>query len=377
MTGERVRLLVDASPLASERLTGVGHVLLETLRALVQPHDRGEVEVVLFVPASETRAVGRFGLPFRIRAIPLPRRLVGLLTRISVPLDLITGRGVHFFPNYRNWALTRRSRSITFVHDACFAVAPQLVPAARRALLASRMPGWLARSDLVATGTPSAAAEIVEHLEVDPGKIVVLPTTVDASVFRPRGDEEVAAVRTRVGIGPRPYVLFVGALEPRKNIAALVRAFSAADRPEDAVLLLVGATSWDDEDVRTAVEQAGRAGADVRLSPVFVEDSEMPALMTGAAALALVSLHEGFGLPALEAVASGTPVVVSDVPGIRDALRGHESSARFVPPGDEEALREALESALVAPRRIDPGDIRPWTDAADALVRAARGLADV
>ncbi|QHC56011.1 alpha-1,3-rhamnosyl/mannosyltransferase [Rathayibacter tanaceti] len=376
MTSEQVRLLVDASPLAAERLTGVGHVLLETLRALEAAHRRGDVDVILFVPASERRAVASIGLPFSVRGIPLPRRLVGLLTRTSVPLDPFVGRGVYFFPNYRNWALTRHSRGITFVHDACFAVAPELVPADRRALLRARMPGWLSRSDLVATGTPSAAAEIVEHLGVERDRVVILPTTVDASVFRRRAAAEVAAVRARVGVGVDRYLLFVGAVEPRKNVAALVRAFAAAERPRATTLLIVGATSWDDDDVRRAVDEAVTAGADVRLSPVFVEDAEMPALMTGADALALVSLHEGFGLPALEAVATGTPVVVSDIPGIRDALRGHESAAEFVPLHDERALRRALESVLAHPRHVEAGRVRPWSDAAESLVRAAQGLVE-
>lgn len=372
MTAERVRLFVDASPLAAARLTGVGHVLLETLRALRGAHERQEIEVVLFVAASERRAVERVGLPFPVRRIPLPRRLAGLLTRTSLPLDRLIGRGVYFFPNYRNWALSRRSRAITFVHDACFARAPELVPASRRALLTARMPGWLARSDLVATGTPSAAAEIAEYLHVPSDRLVILPTTVDTANFRPRSADEVTAVRAKVGV--ERYLLFVGAVEPRKNVAALVRAFTAAARPEATALLIVGATSWDDDDVQRAVLDARAVGADVRLSPVFVEDDEMAALMSGAEALALVSLHEGFGLPALEAVATGTPVVVSDIPGIRDALRGHESAAAFVPLGNDMALTRAVESALAHPRRTNPGVIRPWTDAADALVHAARRL---
>jgi len=373
VTERRVRLLVDASPLAAERLTGVGHVLLETLRALGEERLRREVEVVLFAPRSETAAIARHELGFRVRGVPLPRRLVGLLTRTPLPIDPLVGRGVYFFPNYRNWALTSRSSSVTFVHDACFAVAPELVPAARRALLSARMPGWLARSDLVATGTASAAAEITRYLGVAPERLRVLPTTVDASVFRPRPAEEVAAITARVGV--QRYLLYVGAVEPRKNVAALVRAFAAAERPAGAALLIVGATSWDDDDVREAVARAGAAGADVRLSPVFVEDAEMPALMTGADALALVSLHEGFGLPALEAVATGTPVIVSDIPGIHDALHGHEAAATFVATGDEDALRTAIEAALAQPRRIRPGTIAPWTEAAEALVRAARELA--
>ncbi|MCM6761773.1 glycosyltransferase family 4 protein [Rathayibacter sp. ZW T2_19] len=369
----RVRLRIDATPLAAGAMTGVGHVLLETVRALGDPRFADRIDLALFVPRSERAAVERVApAGTRVIGVPLPRRVLGFLTRTPIPLDLLVGRGVYFFPNFRNWALTARSAGITFVHDACFAVAPELVPEPRRSLLAARMPGWLARSRLVATGTPSAAAEIAGSLGVPEGRLRVLPTTVDTRVFRPRPDAEVRAVKRRLGLSR--YLLFVGSIEPRKNVAELVRAYAAADRPPGHTLLLVGGTSWEADDVHRAVRDAVAAGADVRFPDSFVEDEEMPALMTGADALALVSHHEGFGLPALEAVATGTPVVVSDIPGIRDALRGNEHAAVFVEPGDRKGLVRALEQAVTEPRRVRAGTIRPWIDAADALVGAAEDL---
>lgn len=368
----RVRLRIDATPLAAEAMTGVGHVLLETVRALRDPRFADRIDLTLFAPLSERAAVERV-VPAgtRVVGVLLPRRVLGLLTRTPVPLDLLVGRGVYFFPNFRNWRTF--SPSITFLHDVCFAAQPSMVPEGRRRFLTAHLPGWIRRTSLVATGTPSAAREIETLLAVDPERIRVLPTTVDAAVFRPRPREESAAIAGELGVGR--YVLFVGAREPRKNLPHLIRSYAAADLPEGHSLLLVGATGWDDGEILDEVQRATRAGVDVRIVAQPVSDADLPALVSGADALALVSHHEGFGLPVLEAVASGTPVIASDIPGIRDALSGHEDAAVLVDPADQAALVRALEDAVRSPRRIDPGLIRPWTDAAEALVLAAEQLA--
>ncbi|MWV50576.1 glycosyltransferase [Rathayibacter sp. VKM Ac-2803] len=368
----RVRLRVDATPLAAEALTGVGVVLLETVRALADPRFAGRVETTLFAPFSERAAVARRAPDgVRVRGVPLPRRVFGLLTRTPLPIDVLIGRGVYFFPNFRNWRTL--SPSITFVHDVCFAAQPAMVPEERRRFLRAHVPGWLRRTSLVATGTPSAAREIEQLLGVGADRIRVLPTTVDSGVFRPRPREEERAVAGELQVDR--YLLFVGAREPRKNLPLLIRSYAAADRPVGHTLLLVGATGWDDGEIVAEVRSATEAGADVRIVTRPIPAEVLPALISGAEALVLVSHHEGFGLPALEAVASGTPVIASDVPGIRDALAGHEDAAVFVDPERQDELVQALEIAMAAPRRVDPGRIRPWTDAAEVLVRTAEELA--
>ncbi|WKK71820.1 glycosyltransferase [Rathayibacter oskolensis] len=247
------------------------------------------------------------------------------------------------------------------------------MPEDRRRFLVANVPGWLRRTSLVATGTPSAAREIEQLLGVSADRLRVLPTTVDSRVFRPRSHEEERAVAEELLIGR--YLLFVGAREPRKNLPHLIRSYVAAARPAGHTLLLVGATGWDDGEILAEVRRAQEAGADVRIASRPVPADLLPPLVSGADALALVSHHEGFGLPALEAVASGTPVIASDIAGIRDALAGHEDAAVFVDPGEQDALVRALEAAMAEPRRVDPGRIRPWTDAAEALVEAAEELA--
>ncbi|PPF15006.1 glycosyltransferase family 4 protein [Rathayibacter rathayi] len=370
MTARRRRLFVDATPLAAPRLTGVGRVLLGLMRALDTDDVARRIDIRLVVPASEARSLASFGFrTLRIRPVPVPRRVWSALTRLPVPgIDLLLGRGAYFFPNFRSWPLAR-SHSLTFVHDVCFAVLPELVPRERRELLQRSVPRWIARSDFVLTGTPSSAVEVARALDVPAERIRVLPTTIDAELFYPRGADEVARVRAAHALGA--YLLFVGSIERRKNLVTLVDAYRLAERPVGHTLLLVGGDGWDNEDVHAAVARAVAAGADVRFASSYVPDEDLPALLTGADAVAMPSWHEGFGLPALEAIACGTPVLAADIPGLRDALAGWEADAVFTDPGDGAGWIAAIERALRAPRRIAPRPIPGWGITAEALLDLA------
>lgn len=369
----RRRLLVDATPLAAPRLTGVGRVLLGILGALDTDAVSRRVEVVLVVPAREKAALERFSFrTLRIRAVPLPPRAWSALTRLprSPGIDLLLGPGAYFFPNFRTWPLSRRgSRSIVFVHDVCFAVMPELVPRERREMLARSLPRWLSRSDVVVTGTPSSAREVVQALDVPADRVRVLPTTIDGAVFHPRSGAEVDRVRAMHGLGR--YVLFIGSIERRKNLVTLVEAYRRAGLPTEHTLLLVGGDGWDNADVHDAVAGARAAGVDVRFADRYVDDADLPALLTGADAVAMPSWHEGFGLPALEAVACGTRVLASDIPGLHDALAGREEDAVFLDPADVTAWSSAIREVVEHPRRAHPSSVPGWDGAAGALVDLA------
>ena len=208
------------------------------------------------------------------------------------------------------------------------------------------------RSARLIVPTAVVAEEVVEHLRIEPEQVVVIHEAVAPRLTK-RAPQEVAAVRRRYRL-PEDYLLWVGGLEtpdPRKRIAALART------PRELPLVLVGATRpWAHE------------LPDVTLTG-HVPDDDLAAIYSGARALVFPSDDEGFGLPTVEALACGTPVVASDLPVLREVLGDR---ATFVESGDLEALL----AAGVAARRPAPAPPSwTWLDAARATWRVYEEVA--
>ncbi|MEO7236498.1 MAG: glycosyltransferase family 1 protein, partial [Lapillicoccus sp.] len=207
--------------------------------------------------------------------------------------------------------LDRRVRHVVTVHDATFFSHPQLhVPVKARFFRS-----WTAVSTRVADAVivPSVATrdEVVRQTGVDPCDVVVIHHGVNHHRFRRPSPEEVERVRTWLGLVPgQGYVAFLGTLEPRKNVPALVDAFVAAcsRRPSPPALVLAGGKGWD----HTIDDAVGRVPSQLRvIRPGFVPDDLVPALIGGSDVLAYPALGEGFGLPVLEAMACGAPVLTT------------------------------------------------------------------
>jgi glycosyltransferase involved in cell wall biosynthesis len=199
------------------------------------------------------------------------------------------------------------------------------------------------RSTRIIVPTAVVATEATEHLEIEPGQIVVVPEA-PAAAMHARGEDEIAAVRKRYRLPPE-YLVWVGGLrtpDPRKRVAALART------PRELPLVLVGdASPWAHE------------LPDVTLTG-HVTDDELAAIYSGAHALVFPSDDEGFGLPTVEALACGTPVAVSDLPVLREVLGDR---ATFVDSGDLEGL---VAAAVAATRPAPAPPAWTWADAARA-----------
>jgi len=287
--------------------------------------------------SKDPRGIGRY-----IRSLLIALRDTGPeheITETSHP----RGADVYHSPWIDGASVRTRVPQVVTLHD--------LVPLKRRSeYLRTGMRFRLrylavSRADRVIVPTATVAEDATEHLGIPPERIVVIGEAPVAAMH-PRSAAEIATVRERYGL-PEDYLLWVGGLErpdPRKRVASL------AEQPRELPLVLVG----------PAREWAHELGGDGITVTGLVDDDELAAIYTGAHALVFPSDDEGFGLPTVEALACGTPVVACDLPALREVL---DDRATFVDTGD---LAGLLAAGAAAQRPAPAPPAFSWADAARA-----------
>jgi glycosyltransferase involved in cell wall biosynthesis len=265
--------------------------------------------------------------------------------------------------------------TVVAMHDLTFFEHPEWHERSK-VIYFRRMIGAAARrADVVITGSNHAAEGLRARFRLR-GEIVVVHHGVDHARFAPRADDSADwAALAQHGVA-RPYIAFASTIEPRKDVPTLVRAFArvAATHP-DLQLVLAGGDGWGVAEARAAIETSGVATRILR--PGYVDDATLAALFRRAEIIAYPSLVEGFGMPALEALASGTPLVTTSGSALEEVVG---DAALLVPPADTDALARALSTVLddpaVAPRLRAAGPARAaaftWERSIDAHIEAYR-----
>lgn len=277
-----------------------------------------------------------------VRCLPWPQRLLWSLWHAPRdlrrrPVDLFHGVTGFELPPRGPWTL------VTTVHDLVPLRLPALVPSRHRWAVRCLLGGALRRAQRVIAVSEATRAEVLARYRLPPARVVVVPEAA-APHFTPPAPAALAAARTRYGLA-RPYVLFVGFLEPKKNLGTLLEAIARLRRRGawgGTELLVVGSRGWG-PDPGERVRALDLDGAVRFVGPA--PDADLPALYAGAVAFAFPSLWEGFGLPVLEAMASGAPVVASD----RGALPEITGGAALLVEPAAEPLADALERLLADP----------------------------
>lgn len=305
--------------------------------------------------------------PWRLRV--LLSHLVGHAQDALVPgADLFHGCD-HLLPQLR------RVASVFTLYDLTYLLTDTHTTL-NRAFLTLMMPRFLAAARGVIVISESTRRDMLRHYRVDERKVRVIYSGV-APRFQPASAEETAQVRRKYSL-PDAFILAVGTIEPRKNLHRLLEAYRGLlDRGSPAGLVIAGRKGWRSEEFYERLRALQLADR-VRLLGPF-PDAELPALYTAADVLAFPSLYEGLGLPVLEAMACGTPVVASNTSAIPEAAG---DAGILVAPDDVQGWTEALARVLATPslaaelseRGLKQAARFTWAQAAEATLDLYRSV---
>ncbi len=321
----------DATTLQGH-LSGVGYYTARLMDSLANGAGEGIVDRLVVLsnrPIAVTpneRLQVYEGRRFGVRSVWMQLLLPGILRELRPDL-------VHF-TNYLAPVLSGAPYVVSF-HDMTLSLVPQYHTLKKRLLTSSLIPTVARRAERILAPSESTRRDIVRLLGVDPGRVSVIPYAA-APGFRP-DPGRLERLADAYDVRP-PYLLYVGTLEPRKNLVRVLRAFARVAGAIPGVrLVLAGERGWKYDAVIAEAARADLAGRVVL--PGYVAEEDLPALYTHALAFVYPSLYEGFGLPVVEAMACGAPVLTSRTSSLGEIA---ENAAWLVDPEDEAALADGL-----------------------------------
>lgn len=328
-------------------LTGIGRYTLELAQQLLQLDEAEELKLfaghnfATKLPSLESTAPASFTLRHQL----LKNRLSVSLFRLISPalkaaaLKKFAGHVFHG-PNF--YLPPFDGPSVVTFHDLSMYLWQQCHPAERLRYMHKEIPLTLARADMLITDSEYIRREIVEYFGWPDAKIRVAPLASSGNFF-PQDANQTRNTLTRYGLHADKYSLYAGTIEPRKNIDTLLDAYSSLSPSlrNRIPLVLCGYRGWGSEKIHARIESGVREGWVKFLG--YVPDHELPKLFAGARLFVFPSLYEGFGLPVLEAMSSGTPVISSNAASLPEVTG---DAAALFNPLDAEVLRALLTQGL-------------------------------
>jgi glycosyltransferase involved in cell wall biosynthesis len=311
------RIAIDVSPLL-DLATGIGYYIANLASRLtgLKPEFQWNFFAVPRRTAKEINVrIGTEEFKTVIKPWHLPARVTSLL--FQAPLrpflaveDFIGESDLFHWTNFLCCS-QRTGKKIVTVHDISFFLFPEYHPWKRRFLFNTFFPRSLEQADHIIAVSQNTKQDLVRYFHVPPGNITVVPLAAD-NTFTPMCREAAAATLMRYGINYGQYLLYVGTLEPRKNLKRLLQAYHLfRDSHSECVpMVLAGANGWLNHSLFDEIDRSPWK-SEIKILG-YIPKAELPALYAGAIAFVYPSIYEGFGLPPLEAISCGTAVITSN-----------------------------------------------------------------
>lgn len=325
---------VDASRAARAWRTGTENYSLYLIRALAAQGERHRFRLYFNEPPAEGLLARDERIEWRI--MPFPR----LWTHARLSYEMICQPPDVLFVPAHVLPIVHPRRSVVTIHDVGYLRYPQMHPRASRLYL-----DWSTRWNVRAAAHLVADSEatredLIRFYRADPAKITVAYPAGTPGLAPVEDEARLAEVRARYGTG-EAYFLYVGTLQPRKNLGALLEAYARllarGQLPKEVRLVLAGRPGWLCEGILARAHQADLAGQVIL--PGYVATEDLAALLSGALAFVFPSWYEGFGLPVLEAMICGAPVIASNTSSLPEVVG---DAALLINPAEVEDLAQAM-----------------------------------
>ena len=263
---------------------------------------------------------------------------------IAPPFDLfLPSVDLTIFPNFATWPSVKSKYRATVIHDLTYLYYPEVVEEKNLAHLRRVVPRSIKKADFIITVSEAVKAELVKEFNLLPEKCIVTNIPPDESFYRKNTNE----IHKKYSIPTDRYIYFMGNLEPRKDIPTLVEAYCKLPTTlkKEYSLVMAGGNGWKTEKSCQSIKKAQNAGENV-IHVGFIDQKDAGAFYQKASLFVMPSIYEGFGIPILEALASRCPVVVSDIPVLRETAG---DAALFAKARNSDSFSENIQKLLRNP----------------------------
>lgn len=332
---------LDAAALKNQP-HGIGNYIKNLVLAL--PTVAPEEQYSIFLPRRNIRQFSSLTQRVCLEPCPSSRFFRVLWEQAALPW-ILKVRKVDVFHGLAS-AVPPQSTcpSVVTIHDLTTHIMPKQHTAGRSSYLRWMIPQSCRRADAIIAVSESTRRDLVSVLQVPSKKIVVIPLGVDDSFHKVLDPDVLFAVRRKYNL-PEEYILYLGVIEPRKNLGNLVRAYQqAADIHEHVPLVLAGSLGWGYKPLLREITESPVRDR-VFLSG-HIQQEDLAAVYSAASLFVYPSLYEGFGLPVLEAMACGTPVITSNIASLPEVAG---EAAILVDPHSPHDIAEAIRRVLAHP----------------------------
>lgn len=346
------KIFIDGLGLVEGHFSGIGHYILGILRGLDQILDEKKLsgqqvpKIYVFIPYNTIDKFRGFGFKHLTpKRIPISFRYMGALWHRGKlpPIDLFLGKGRYLFTRFVSMPLLYSEGSV-IIYDLSYELHREYSDEGNAMFLSAAVKKTLPKMKSIFVISNSVKDEVRSFYKITSKKVLVATPAVDQNLFYRRDKAEIEEIKRKYDIEGR-YILALSNLEPRKNLDSLVDAYCSLPKKytNKYKLLLVGVSGWKTDKLFKKIITKVEQGYDIIRPSQYVEDSHLPAIISGAALLAYPSHYEGFGIPPLEALACGTPVITSDNSSLPEAVG---SMATMINSKDLNALKSSMEHYL-------------------------------